>query len=134
MPEKWTGKLEKVDDYRWRIPKSYKSGMRVDGLIYATEAMLDDIRSKRDRPTVFGKSLKTQRRLYEKQRVRIATKLKNPRIKRISFHFIGVMVDVAFSDFVTIFISRIVMMIAPLCLYISQTYLEKVEKILLRKQ
>jgi tRNA-splicing ligase RtcB len=47
MPEKWTGKLEKVDDYRWRIPKSYKSGMRVDGLIYASEAMLDDIRQDR---------------------------------------------------------------------------------------
>ncbi|GAH84642.1 unnamed protein product, partial [marine sediment metagenome] len=47
MPEKWTGKLEKVDDYRWCIPKSYKSGMRVDGLIYASEAMLDDIRQDR---------------------------------------------------------------------------------------
>ncbi|MBE3088522.1 MAG: RtcB family protein, partial [Chloroflexi bacterium] len=47
MPEKWTGKLEKVDDYRWRIPKSYKSGMRVDGLIYASETMLDDIRQDR---------------------------------------------------------------------------------------
>ncbi len=42
MP-KWSGKLEKVDDYRWRIPKSYKPGMRVDGLIYADEGMLPHI-------------------------------------------------------------------------------------------
>jgi tRNA-splicing ligase RtcB len=42
MP-KWGGKLEKVDDFRWRIPKSYKAGMRVDGLIYADEHMLRQI-------------------------------------------------------------------------------------------
>ena len=35
--------LEKIDDFRWRIPKSYKSGMRVDGVIYADERLLDDI-------------------------------------------------------------------------------------------
>jgi tRNA-splicing ligase RtcB len=42
MP-KWGGKLEKVDGFRWRIPKSYKAGMRVDGLIYADEGMLPHI-------------------------------------------------------------------------------------------
>ena len=42
MP-KWIGRLEKVDDFRWRIPKSYKPGMRVDGLIYADEPMLQQI-------------------------------------------------------------------------------------------
>jgi tRNA-splicing ligase RtcB len=40
---KWTGPLEKVDPYRWRIPKSYKPGMQVDGLIYASEEMLGDL-------------------------------------------------------------------------------------------
>ncbi len=39
----WTGPLEKVDDYRWRIPKSYKPGMRVDGLVFANQEMLNDI-------------------------------------------------------------------------------------------
>jgi len=39
MP-KWGGKLEKVDEFRWRIPKNYKAGMRVDGLVYADEGML----------------------------------------------------------------------------------------------
>ena len=25
--------LQKIDDYRWRIPKSYMRGMRVDGIV-----------------------------------------------------------------------------------------------------
>jgi tRNA-splicing ligase RtcB len=37
--------LEKIDDYRWRIPKSYKPGMRADGVIYANERMVADILS-----------------------------------------------------------------------------------------
>jgi tRNA-splicing ligase RtcB len=41
----WPGILQKIDDYRWRIPKSYKSGMRTDGIIYANERMIDQIRS-----------------------------------------------------------------------------------------
>ncbi len=35
--------LERIDDFRWRLPKSYKGGMRVDGIIYANRRMLDDI-------------------------------------------------------------------------------------------
>ncbi len=44
MKEPWQGPLEKIDDYRWRIPKSYKRGMRVDGLVYADERLLKDIK------------------------------------------------------------------------------------------
>ena len=43
----WQGLLEKIDDYRWRIPKSYMPGMRVPGVIYADENLLQSI--KRDR-------------------------------------------------------------------------------------
>ncbi len=39
----WSGKLEKVDAYRWKIPKSYKPSMRTDGLIYADAGMLHQI-------------------------------------------------------------------------------------------
>jgi len=39
----WEKKLNKIDDYRWEIPKDYKPGMRVPGLIYASEAMLKSI-------------------------------------------------------------------------------------------
>lgn len=43
---KWTGHLNKIDDYRWEIPKSYKTGMRVPGLVYADEAMLEVIKEE----------------------------------------------------------------------------------------
>ncbi|MFH1458604.1 MAG: intein-containing RctB family protein [Candidatus Omnitrophota bacterium] len=45
MSEPWQGPLEKIDDFRWRIPKSYKPGMRVPGIIYADEKLLKDIRN-----------------------------------------------------------------------------------------
>jgi tRNA-splicing ligase RtcB len=35
--------LEKIDNYRWRISKNYKPGMRVCGLIYANEKLLESI-------------------------------------------------------------------------------------------
>jgi tRNA-splicing ligase RtcB len=41
----WQGPLEKIDEYRWRIPRSYKQGMRVDGVIYADDEMMKEIRS-----------------------------------------------------------------------------------------
>ncbi|MBN1913967.1 MAG: RtcB family protein [Candidatus Omnitrophica bacterium] len=44
MSETWQGPIEKIDDYRWRIPRSYKPGMRVPGIIYADEKLLKDIR------------------------------------------------------------------------------------------
>ena len=40
---RWNGPLEKVDEFRWRIPRSYKQGMRVPGLIYASQEMLENI-------------------------------------------------------------------------------------------
>src|SRR4051812_32023521 len=39
------GPLERVNDFCWRIPKSYKAGMRVDGLIYADDQMIELIRN-----------------------------------------------------------------------------------------
>ncbi|MCX5701583.1 MAG: RtcB family protein [Candidatus Omnitrophica bacterium] len=44
MADLWQGPLEKIDDYRFRIPKSYKPGMRVPGIIYTDEKLLKDIR------------------------------------------------------------------------------------------
>ena len=38
--------LEKIDDYRWRIPKKFQRGMRVDGIVYANELLLKDIRNE----------------------------------------------------------------------------------------
>jgi tRNA-splicing ligase RtcB len=38
------GPLERVDACCWRIPKSYKQGMRVDGLIFTNERLLEAIK------------------------------------------------------------------------------------------
>src|SRR4029453_1270718 len=38
------GPLEQVNECCWRIPKSYKQGMRVDGLIFADERLLAQIK------------------------------------------------------------------------------------------
>jgi tRNA-splicing ligase RtcB len=38
------GPLEPVDDYCWRIPKTYKPGMHVDGLIFASARLMEQIR------------------------------------------------------------------------------------------
>jgi tRNA-splicing ligase RtcB len=43
MGETWNGPLEKIDDFRFRIPPTYKPGMRVPGIIYADEKLLKDI-------------------------------------------------------------------------------------------
>jgi len=46
MPGKgWTGPLEPAGEARWRIPKSYKKEMVTDGIIYATERMIPQIKS-----------------------------------------------------------------------------------------
>lgn len=42
MAEKREFKIQKIDAYRWRIPREGK--MRVDGIVYCTEEMLTDIK------------------------------------------------------------------------------------------
>jgi tRNA-splicing ligase RtcB len=39
--------LEKIDNYTWRIPQKYKSGMRVPGLVFADEALLEKMKTDR---------------------------------------------------------------------------------------
>ena len=38
------GKLIRLDDYRWEVPLDYKAGMRVHGIIYANDALMEGIR------------------------------------------------------------------------------------------
>lgn len=45
MPERYTGPLERIDACRWRIPRHYKSGMLVDGIIYADDVLIEQIRN-----------------------------------------------------------------------------------------
>ena len=39
------GPLEPIDEFRWRIPRDYKPGMRVDGVIFADETLLPSIQA-----------------------------------------------------------------------------------------
>ncbi len=47
MPDAYTGPLERLDECRWRIPRSYKPQMNVDGLIYADDRLIQAIRGDR---------------------------------------------------------------------------------------
>jgi tRNA-splicing ligase RtcB len=40
----FAGPLEQVSPVTWRVPKSYRPDMRVDGLIFASDALIDAIR------------------------------------------------------------------------------------------
>jgi len=62
----WKELLKKIDDYRWEIETSYKPGMRVPGLLYADEHMLEQIGGEQSPeqvanvaflPGIVGKSL-----------------------------------------------------------------------------
>jgi len=41
----WEGPIEKISDYKYRIPKSYKPGMLVDGIIYSNDKLLAGIKN-----------------------------------------------------------------------------------------
>src|SRR5712692_9378884 len=40
----YTGPLEQIGPCQWKIPKAYKEGMRVDGLIHAHDQLIEQIR------------------------------------------------------------------------------------------
>jgi tRNA-splicing ligase RtcB len=40
----WKGSIEKVDEYRWEIPQTYKKGMLTSAMIYADSKMIDVIK------------------------------------------------------------------------------------------
>ncbi len=44
MAKRYEGPLEKIDNWRWRIPKGTVPGMRTDGILYADEYLLKDLR------------------------------------------------------------------------------------------
>lgn len=44
MTNEWNGPLEKVDSYRYEIPRSYKPQMRTNGLIFIDEPMVQQLR------------------------------------------------------------------------------------------
>ncbi len=41
----WNGKLNRIDENRWEIPEDYAPGMRTNAIIYASERMIEHIRT-----------------------------------------------------------------------------------------
>jgi len=41
----FAGPLEPIDECRWRIPREYKAGMRVDGVVFADEQLIEQVRT-----------------------------------------------------------------------------------------
>ncbi len=39
----YEGKLEKIDEYRWEIPRDETAGMRTNAIIFASESMIDSV-------------------------------------------------------------------------------------------
>src|SRR5205809_7323166 len=44
MGDGWNGPLNKVDAFRYEIPRSYKPAMRTNGLVFIGESMLPQLR------------------------------------------------------------------------------------------
>src|SRR5262249_54168050 len=42
--EQFAGTLERVDECCWKIPRSYKQGMHVDGLIFSSELLIENLK------------------------------------------------------------------------------------------
>jgi tRNA-splicing ligase RtcB len=45
MADAYNGPLQRVDATKWRIPREYRAGMRVDGLIFADDELIQSIRA-----------------------------------------------------------------------------------------
>ncbi len=46
MAKAWTGPLERMDANRWRIPRDFRDDMRVDGIIYSDDRLIESIRGE----------------------------------------------------------------------------------------
>ncbi|MBN2417368.1 RtcB family protein [bacterium] len=45
MASSWTGTLEKIAECTWRIPETFMPGMRVPGIIYASDELIGQVRA-----------------------------------------------------------------------------------------
>jgi integrase len=69
-----------------RITPEKGSNPRIFKLSNILLNRLIDLKAKTKSNQIFSKHLRTQRRLFQKQRTTLARKLKNPRLKEIHFH------------------------------------------------
>ena len=69
-----------------RVTPEKGSRPRIFKLSNKLLSMLNALKSKSSSERIFSKNLRTQRRLFAKQRANLARKLQNPRLLRIHFH------------------------------------------------
>jgi integrase len=69
-----------------RVTPEKGSNPRILPMSTKLEAMLKTLQSTATSDHVFPRSVRNQRRVFTRQRKRIAWKLHNPRIKKITFH------------------------------------------------
>jgi len=69
-----------------RVTPEKGSRPRIFKLSNKLLSMLNALKSKSNSERIFSKNLRTQRRLFAKQRANLARKLQNPRLLRIHFH------------------------------------------------
>ena len=85
-----TSKLEWTDvdlkNGTVRVTPEKGSNPRMFKLSNNLKAMLAELQSEAESEKVFPRSVRNQRRVFQRQRKRIATKLRNPRINKITFH------------------------------------------------
>jgi tRNA-splicing ligase RtcB (3'-phosphate/5'-hydroxy nucleic acid ligase) len=43
---KWREVLQRIDQYRWKLPRAYKSCMKTDGIIFANDVLMDILREE----------------------------------------------------------------------------------------
>jgi integrase len=86
--EAWKLKWTEIDNVNntVRVTPEKGSNPRIFKLSGKMMAMLDSMQRRTTNNRVFSECLKSKRRLFEKQRATLARKLKNPRIKAITFH------------------------------------------------
>lgn len=45
MANRFLGTIEQIDDYRWRLPQDKNRGMLTEGIVYADEVLMEDLRT-----------------------------------------------------------------------------------------
>ena len=43
MAERFAGQIERIDENRWRLPRSQRPDMRVDGIVYSNDDLIDEV-------------------------------------------------------------------------------------------
>jgi hypothetical protein len=93
----FTGPLEPVDECTWRIPKASKPGMLVDGLIFADERLIPQLRSDRAAEQVAKDKASIKGIILASAKSRAQTRsLRSPSGVRTVASYMGILISALF--------------------------------------